>query len=141
MSDQSRDDSTQIPLPSERRFGLLFAAVFLAFGVYAFLKKLPPAAGVVAIVLAALFLLAAFAFPRVLRPLNKAWFWVGITLGKIVSPIVLGLIFYLLITPVGLVGRILGRDELKLKKKQGAGSYWIDRSPPGPAPESFKNQF
>lgn len=141
MSDQSRDDSTPIPLPSERRFGLLFAAVFFVFAVYAFFKQLPPAAAVVGLVLAAVFLVAAFAFPRVLRPLNKAWYWLGITLGKIVSPVVLGLIFFLLITPAGLIGRMLGRDELKLKKKEGAASYWVDRSPPGPAPESFKNQF
>ena len=61
-------------------------------------------------------------------------------MGKVVSPIVLGLIFFGMLTPVGIIGRLLGRDELRLKKAP-VTSYWIDRDPPGPAPDSFKNQF
>lgn len=61
-------------------------------------------------------------------------------LGKIVSPIVLGIIFFLLISPVALVTRAFGRDALRLKAAE-TGSLWITRTPPGPDPESFKNQF
>ena len=78
--------------------------------------------------------------PQWLRPFNRAWFLLGELLGKIVSPIVLGVIFFLLITPVALVGRLLGRDELRLKRKP-VNSYWVDRTPPGPEADSFKNQF
>jgi hypothetical protein len=61
-------------------------------------------------------------------------------LGKIVSPIVLGFIFFIIITPVAIVTKLAGRDALKLRK-QNVDSYWVDRSPPGPEPESFKEQF
>ena len=75
-----------------------------------------------------------------LAPLNKAWAALGQILGRLVSPIVLGLIFFCLITPVALIGRIGGRDQLRLKTRADT-SYWIKREPPGPAPDSFKNQF
>ena len=61
-------------------------------------------------------------------------------MGKVVSPLVLGVIFFLLISPVALIGRLFGRDELRLKKAN-SNSYWIDRVPPGPAGDTFKNQF
>ena len=87
------------------------------------------------------FVLVGFVAPKILRPLNWLWFQLGQLLGKIVSPIVLGAIFFLLLTPVSLVTRLFGRDELRIKRKASQTSYWLDRAPPGPAPESFKNQF
>jgi len=75
-----------------------------------------------------------------LTPLNKAWMKLGDLLGKVISPIVLGIIFFVLLAPVALVTRLLGRDELRLKMSNSS-SYWIDRTPPGPAGDSFKNQF
>ena len=93
-----------------------------------------------ALIPSALFVLVAFWAPQILSPLNRLWFSLGLLLGKIVSPIVLGLIFFLLITPVSLVTRLFGRDELKIKKRT-VESYWVDRSPPGPPSESFKNQY
>jgi hypothetical protein len=84
--------------------------------------------------------LAALAAPRALRPLNKAWFWLGQLLGKVVSPIVLGIIFYGLLTPVAVAGRLLGRDELRLKRRP-VSSYWVERQPPGPESDSFNHQF
>jgi len=100
-------------LPSERSFGLLFTVIFLLSGLLA---------------------------PRLLTPLNKLWFQLGLAMGRIVSPIVLGVLFFIVITPVAIFMRIIGRDELKLKK-QNVSSYWIERTPPGPEPESFKDQF
>jgi hypothetical protein len=73
-------------------------------------------------------------------PLNKLWFGLGILLGKIISPIVLGIMFFILITPVALATRAFGRDELKLKKRN-LNTYWVSRNPAGPAKDSFKNQY
>jgi hypothetical protein len=75
-----------------------------------------------------------------LRPLNKAWYQLGLFLGRFVSPIVLGILFFIVITPVAIVMRLSGRDALKLRR-QDVSSHWIDRKPPGPEPESFKEQF
>lgn len=79
--------------------------------------------------------------PAVLAPLNKAWFGFGLLLGKIVSPVVLGAIFFLMITPVALLMRLSGRDVLGLHGKKYAHSFWIDRASSEPNSESFKNQF
>ena len=81
-----------------------------------------------------------FFAPVFLTPFNKAWYQLGLFLGKVVSPIVLGVIFFIVITPVAIVMKLAGRDALKLRK-QNISSYWIDRKPPGPEPESFKEQF
>ena len=60
---------------------------------------------------------------------------------KIVNPVVLGLLFYVTVTPIALLMRVLGKDPLRLRRDSDAASYWIDRTPPGPVPESMKNQF
>ena len=128
-------------LPSERRFGALFTVVFSLAGIYGHFVK-GWSSGVVIALFAASLIVAVVSLvaPALLAPFNKAWFKLGLLLGKIVSPLVLGLIFFVLLTPVGVIGRLLGRDELRLKKAP-VTSWWIDRSPPGPAPDSFKNQF
>jgi hypothetical protein len=129
-------------LPSERSFGLLFGAVFALLAGYGWFFKSWPLAVVLLLVAVALaFVLLGFVAPKVLRPLNWLWFQLGLLLGKIVSPLVLGAIFFLMLTPVSLVTRLFGRDELRLKRKASQTSYWLDRAPPGPEPESFKNQF
>jgi hypothetical protein len=84
--------------------------------------------------------LAAVIAPRLLTPFSFAWMKLGELMGKVVSPLVLGLIFFALITPVALLGRLLGRDELRLSKVN-KNSFWIDRLPTGPAGDSFNNQF
>ena len=126
-------------LPSNKKFGLFFSAIFVLIAVYAYLKFRVEFA-IFALTTSTLFAIAAFLTPQILTPLNRLWFSLGLLLGKIVSPIVLGLIFFLLITPVSLVTRLFGRDELKIKKRT-VESYWVDRSPPGPPSESFKNQY
>jgi hypothetical protein len=129
-------------LPSERSFGLLFGVVFTLLAAYGrFFKSWPSAVLLSLVAIAVAFVLLGFVAPKVLRPLNWLWFQLGLLLGKIVSPIVLGAIFFLMLTPVSLVTRLFGRDELRLKRKASLTSYWLDRAPPGPAPESFKNQF
>jgi hypothetical protein len=129
-------------LPSERSFGLLFGAVFALLAGYGWwFKGWSSVIVLVLVAVAVAFVLLGFVAPKVLRPLNWLWFQLGQLLGKIVSPVVLGAIFFLLLTPVSLVTRLFGRDELRLKRKASQTSYWLDRAPPGPAPESFKNQF
>ena len=78
---------------------------------------------------------------KALAPLNKWWTKLGVLLYRIVSPVVLGLLFYLTVTPIALLLRLLGKDPLRLRRDPDGASYWIDRTPPGPAPESMKNQF
>lgn len=127
-------------LPSDRRFGFLFIVVFALAAGYGTYKDWSKFVVSIFAVASICFALATLLFPKVLRPLNFVWFKLGELMGKVVSPIVLGLIFYLLITPVGLIGRLFGRDELKLKRGK-AHTYWITRDPPGPQGDSFKNQY
>jgi len=127
-------------LPSNRTFGLLFIGVFAVLGAYGLWKgwQLDLIKGLF-VSSAVLIVITLFA-PKILSPFNKAWYQLGLLLGKVVSPIVLGILFFVVITPVAIVMRIAGRDALLLKKRI-VDSYWIDRKPPGPEPESFKEQF
>lgn len=127
-------------LPSERTFGFVFTGIFLIVAGYLWLYDGKPVAIQVFLVLAAAFLAFTLFMPIALRPLNKAWYKLGLLMGRVVSPIVLGILFFILITPIAIVMRLAGRDPLKLRK-QDVQSHWIDRAPPGPAPTSFKDQF
>lgn len=133
----SRTDD--VKLGSDRQFGFVFAAVFAAIGL------LPLLGGNSlrwwALALAVVFLAITLVHARLLRPFNRVWFRFGLLLHAIVSPVVMGLIFFVAVTPVGLAMRALGKDVLKLRFDADASSYWIERSPPGPAPGSMKNQF
>jgi predicted membrane metal-binding protein len=124
---------------SERQFGLVFAAVFAVIGLIPLIDG--EAVRWWALVPAIAFAVIAFVYPKVLSPFNRWWFCFGLLLHKVVSPIVLGLMFLLAITPVGLLMRALGKDLLKLRFDRNAESYWIERNPPGPEPESLKNQY
>jgi len=126
-------------LRSNKKFGLFFSAIFVLIAIYAYLKFRVEFA-IFALTTSTLFAIVAILTPQILSPLNRLWFSLGLLLGKIVSPIVLALIFFVLITPVSLVTRLFGRDELKIKKRT-VESYWVDRLPPGPPSESFKNQY
>ena len=127
-------------LPSERNFGFLFGVVFAALSGYAIYvgssKVVIYGWSAAALAVGLISLIA----PTLLTPFNKAWFLLGEMMGKVVSPLVLGAIFFILLTPIALLGRLFGRDELRLKK-QPVSTYWIDRNPVGPASDSFKNQF
>jgi hypothetical protein len=94
-----------------------------------------------AIVVAAASLATALLRPSLLAPLNRLWTWVGLLLHRVVSPLVLGVLFFLVVTPVGLLMRARGKDPLRLRSDRVSNSYWIERRPPGPAPDSMRNQF
>ena len=127
-------------LPSERSFGFLFVVVFAGLAGYGFYKHWNDQYLALAIGTSILLLFLTFFAPKVLAPFNKAWHHLGLLLGKIISPIVLGVIFFGLLLPIALITRLFGRDELRLKRRT-ITSYWRDRLPPGPASDSFKNQF
>ncbi len=80
--------------------------------------------------IAAVFLAAASLAPRALAPLNRLWFRIGILLGKVVTPLVMGILFFVMVTPIGFLMRLFGSDPLRLKRKPAAKSYLIERSPP-----------
>ena len=124
---------------SERSFGLVFAVVFAIIGLWPLTGDGPVRWWSLAIGLG--FAGVAVVRPALLAPLNRLWFKFGLLLNRIVSPLVMGLLFYLVITPFALVMRALGKDLLRLKRDPVAESYWIAREPPGPAPETIKNQY
>ncbi len=124
---------------SNRSFGLVMMAFFLLLGVGPLLAGKPVLRWPFAV--SSTFLILALALPAALAPLNRLWFQLGLLLHKVVSPIVLGVIFYLVITPFALVMRAFGADPMRRKFDRGTDSYWIERQPPGPQPESFRDQF
>lgn len=79
--------------------------------------------------------------PSVLAPLNKLWFLFGLLLHKVMTPLIMGLLFYGLITPVGLLMRLSGKDPMRLRSEPDAGSYWIDREAGASGGDQMKNQF
>lgn len=89
----------------------------------------------------AAFALVALVFPRGLAPLNRVWTKFGLLLFRVVNPVVMFVLYTTTILPMGLLMRLAGRDPLRLRFDPQAPSYWIPREPPGPAPESMKNQF
>jgi hypothetical protein len=127
-----------ISLPSNRKFGFFFTLIFGLAGAYFFTTG--STAWACALALASvLFLAVTVVKPDILFPLNKLWMRFGFLLGMIVSPIVLGIIYFGLFTPVAFGMRLFGRDELSLKFNKRS-SQWISRNEEI-QPESFKNQF
>lgn len=132
--------STKTSFSSDTRFGWLLTFM-LGFGALYFHFKSAGESFATGFGAAAIITVLLTLFnPKLLSPFNKAWMLLGDLLGRVISPLVLGVIFFLIITPTALIGRILGRDELKLKRKSQS-SYWIDRKSPSPKGDSFNNQF
>ena len=129
---------SEIELPSNRKFGFFFTLVFVMVAAYFHYSDSVTWAYVfVAASLA--FLLVTLIKSDALLPLNKLWMRFGLLLGMIVSPIVLGIIFFGLFTPIAILMRLSGRDELRLRFSHKV-SHWITRSEPIKS-ESFKHQF
>ena len=124
---------------SDRSFGLVFAGFFAIVAVLPLFHGAAPR--VWALAVAAAFALVAFVRPALLAAPNRWWMKFGLLLAKIVNPIVMGLVFYLTVTPTAAIMRLLGKDPLRLKIDKSAKSYWIERNPPGPAPETMSQQF
>jgi Saxitoxin biosynthesis operon protein SxtJ len=134
---QAREEVVKIS--SERGFGLVFAGFFALLGALSIYNG--GERWHYWFALAALFAVLAYAAPRALAPLNRLWAKFGLLLHLIISPLILGILFYADVTPVGFMMRVTGKDPMRRKFEPAAKSYWIVREPPGPAPETFKNQF
>ena len=129
---------SEIEIPSNRKFGFFFTFVFAIVATY-FYYASNIAWTFTFLGISSIFLLITLIKSDALLPLNKLWMRIGLLLGMIVSPIVLGIIFFGLFTPIAMLMRLCGRDELRLKFTQKA-SHWILRKESINA-ESFKNQF
>ena len=126
---------SDIKIGSNRSFGIVFFIVFLLISIYPIFKN--EDVRIWSLFLAIIFLILGIMNAKILTPLNKAWFKFGLILGKIVSPIVMGLVFFVVVTPTSFIMRILGKDLLNLKYNNNK-SYWIEKSGPK---SKMKNQF
>jgi Saxitoxin biosynthesis operon protein SxtJ len=134
---QAREE--ELKTSSDRSFGLVFAAfcaIVAASSLYTGHHRWPWW-----LAAAAIFALLAYLRPDVLAPLNRLWTKLGLLLFTVISPIVLGIVFYACIAPIGWIMRLTGKDPLRLRFEPDAETYWIGRQPPGPRPETLKNQF
>jgi hypothetical protein len=124
---------------TERSFGITFAVVFLLIALVIYWSG--GGIAIWAIGCAIAFFLAAFIFPPALAPLNRLWFKLGLLLHHVVSPVILGFLFFGTVTPFAFFIRWFGKELLALEKDKSAQSYWKRRVPPGPDPETVRNQF
>lgn len=139
---ESYEHKSELKSGSNRGFGLTVGGILAAIAAY----RVYAASDFdwVSILLLAVgcpLVLLGLALPDVLAPLNRAWTKLGLILFKVVNPLVMGLIFVTTVLPIGVAIRLAGKDPLRLKMAPEAGSYWIERLPPGPAPDSMKQQF
>ena len=125
----------EIKISSNRSFGIVFFVVFLLVTLYPLIYG--GEIRIWSLVISLIFLVLGLANSKLLSPLNKIWFKFGIVLGKIISPIIMGVIFFLVVTPIGFIMRVFGKDVLNLKYNKNK-SYWIEKNDPK---SKMKNQF
>ena len=124
-----------IKIGSNRGFGIVFFIVFLLIALYPLLKGSD--LRVWSLIISFIFLALGLTKSNLLTPLNKLWFKFGLFLGKIISPLIMGFIFFVVVTPIGIIMRLLGKDLLNLKYNKKK-SYWIEKTGPK---SKMKNQF
>tara|TARA_Y100000590_G_scaffold312915_1_gene353708 strand:- start:4274 stop:4657 length:384 start_codon:yes stop_codon:yes gene_type:complete len=125
----------EIKTGSNRSFGIVFFIVFLLISLYPLINA--ESIRLWSLIISFIFLILGLLSPRILTPLNKLWFKLGMLLGKIVSPLVMGIIFFFVVTPIGLLMKIFKKDLLYLKFNKN-NSYWLDKNEPK---SKMKNQF
>ena len=125
----------EIKISSNRSFGIVFFIVFLLIALYPLLKDND--LRIWSLVISFIFLILGLINSKILTPLNRLWFKFGLLLGRFISPLIMGIIFFVVVTPIGIIMRLLKKDLLNLKynKKE---TYWIDKSGPK---SKMKNQF
>jgi hypothetical protein len=124
-----------VKIGSNRIFGIVFFIFFLLISIYPLINN--DNVRIWSLVISLIFLVLGILNSNILSPLNKLWFKFGIFLGKIISPIIMGIIFFLVVTPIGLIMRLIGKDVLNLKYSDNK-SYWIEKTGPK---SKMKNQF
>ncbi|HWR52057.1 MAG TPA: SxtJ family membrane protein [Bryobacteraceae bacterium] len=125
--------------PSDRSFGWVFVAFFALVGLWPMIWGRPMRPW--ALGLSAAIALITILRPGILHPFNRVWMAFGLLLARVTNPIVMALLFYLVFTPMALLLRLAGKDLLRLRREPQAASYWIERTPPGPKPETMAQQF
>lgn len=128
-----------IEISSDRSFGIVFAIVFLIIGLYPLISS-----GDIrwwSMIISICFLFLAFVFPRTLYPLNFMWMKLGFFLQRVVSPIVLSLVYIVSVIPIGIIMRLFKKDILSIKLDKSKESYWVTRGTRSPKKESLKKQF
>ena len=130
--------SVEIKAGSERSFGLVVGGTLVVIGVAPL--RHGGDARLWAIAVGCVFGLTAMIAPRALAPLNRLWFRLGMLLGRVMTPVIMGVLFITTIVPIGLLMQLAGHDTLRLRRPK-TDSYWIKRQPPGPPPQSMCNQF
>jgi hypothetical protein len=124
---------------SDRVFGLIFAAIFVAISLWPLIYGTP--LRIWALVLGAAFFALSIFRPHSLSWLNRTWMRFGLLLNRIVSPLAVGVVYFLGIFPMAMLMRAFGKRPLKLERESDAKSYWIPRKPPGPDPKTMSDQF
>ena len=124
-----------VKIGSNRSFGIVFFVFFLLVAIYPLINN--GELRLWSLIISIIFLLLGLVNSKILNTLNKLWFKFGIFLGKIISPIIMGIIFFLVVTPIGLLMKLLGKDVLNLKYNVNK-SYWIEKNGPK---SKMKNQF
>ena len=136
---ESFRDRDAIKGSSNLSFGIVFAALFAIIGLFPLIGG--NSVHWWSLIVAVTFLVLALAIPKLLAPLNRLWMRFGLLLHRIVNPLVMALLFFLVVTPIALLMRLFGKRPLQLDSEADAESYWIPRDPPGPDPETMKQQF
>ena len=126
---------SDIKIGSNRSFGIVFFTVFLLISIYPIFKD--ENIRIWSLVISIIFLVLGFFNSKYLTPLNRVWFKFGLMLGKIISPIVMGFVFFTVVTPISFIMKILGKDLLNLKYNNNK-TYWIEKNDPK---SKMKNQF
>ena len=129
----------ELKLPSNKKFGLFFSFIFIFFSSYFFFKS-NFILTYIFLFISFIFLLLGLFFPKYLSLLNKGWMIIGLILSKIINPLVLGIIYFGLFTPIGLFRKLIGKDELNLKSED-VKTYWKKRDIINIKQSSFKDQF
>ena len=125
----------EVKISSNKSFGIVFFIVFLLISLYPLLNQ--ESLRIWSLIFSLIFLILGIINSKILTPLNKAWFKFGILLGKIISPLVMGLIFFFVVTPIGILMKILRKDLLNLRFNQNK-TYWVEKTEPK---SKMKNQF
>src|SRR5262245_62176633 len=138
LAHETLDSEEIVNRSSERSFGILIGSVLALIAAINWWHDghIWPELGVIAVIFFGL----AWLWQAPLKPLNRLWFKFGLLLHAIVNPVIMALLFYGAVLPTGVVMRALGKDLLNLKKRPDSDSYWIMRRPPGPKPETMKDQ-
>jgi len=122
-------------LPTNRNLGIVFSIVFLVIGLFPLINN--NEIRIWALVISLIFLILGLMNSKILTPLNKIWYKLGIFLGNFIAPIVMGFVFFLVVTPIALIIKLFGKDLIGIKKNNSK-SYWIEKSD---QQSSMKNQF